>query len=589
MNVQEKTLASSRPARRDEAAAGGLRIVPLGGLGHIGKNMMLIEYGNDLIVVDAGSMFPTEDTPGIDLIIPDCAYLLEHKERLRGILLTHGHEDHIGALPFLLRDFGLAVPIYGADLTLGVVRAKLLDDNVMPEALSLLHEVNTKTRLELGCFQVEFFQVNHSFPSSMGVSIQTPLGRIVHTGDFKFDDQPIIDEPLDEERLARWGREGVLLLMADSTNAEETMATSSESAIEDKLQELFEQAPGRIFLSTFASNTSRVQQAINLARRNGRRVGWVGRSMFTYGNNAIKLEYLDILHQDLLSRNEINEAPDDTVCVLITGSQGEPRSALNRLSQESHKDHEIRATDTVIISASPIPGNEVAFYSMVNRLFWLGADVIYSDLADIHVSGHGSQRENQRILSLLNPRYFMPVHGEYRHLVLNARMAIASGMDEDDVFVLAEGGVLELGYADGTSGSNGQRAGRPQAWYGQPISLQQVVVDGYCLSDSERILKERRWLQEGGVLVCVITYDPKQRTMKGAPRIFSRGFLYPEEESDFHKETRTLVTRRFSQLIAPRARNSLSNMELEIQRVLNRYCRQEVGRRPVIMVRLIAL
>ncbi len=523
MNQQDNRTDYGALEVADRPDEGVLRVVPLGGLGNIGKNMMILEYEDDLILIDAGSLFPHEETPGVDLIIPDTEYLLERQDRLRAIILTHGHEDHIGALPFLL-EFGIAVPIYGADLTIGIVESKFEDENVPPAALKLLHKVDVESRLDLGSFQVEFFQVNHSFPSSMGISIQTPLGRVIHTGDFKFDANPVLDKPIDEERLRQWGDEGVLLLMADSTNAEEDVATSSEATIEDTLQHLFDQAPGRIFLTTFASNISRVQQVILLAHRNGRQVGLAGRSMFRYVGNAIDLGYLDIGWQDLLSARQIENEPDTRVVVLVTGSQGEQLSALNRMSLGGHRDHGIRPTDTVIISASPIPGNEVKFYSMVNRLFQQGADVIYSNLADIHVSGHGSQRENERMLALTRPRFFAPVHGEHRHLVLNKRNAIAFGMPAEDVFVLADGQILEMENEAGKELPGGREAlTYCDAWLGEQIPAGQILVDGSIISDDEQVLKERKWLRDGGVLGCVIVYNAGEKSLRGAPDIFTRG------------------------------------------------------------------
>ncbi len=583
MKLAEHRMHADAPTRVDNPDEGVLRVIPLGGLGNIGKNMMALEYGDDLILIDAGSLFPHEETPGVDLIIPDVEYVLERRERLRAILLTHGHEDHIGTLPFLL-EFGIAVPIYGADLTIGIVESKFADENVSEEALKLLHKVDVESRLDLGAFQAEFFQVNHSFPSSMGLAIQTPLGRIIHTGDFKFDDNPVLDKPIDEVRLRQWGDEGVLLLMADSTNAEETVATSSETTLEDTLQSLLAQAPGRIFLTTFASNISRVQQVIQLAHRNGRRVGLVGRSMFRYVGNAIDLGYLDIRWSDLLNTSQIENEADTEVLVLVTGSQGEQLSALNRMSLHSHRDHGIRSTDTIIISAEPIPGNEVRFYSMVNRLFQQGADVIYSNLADIHVSGHGSLRENERMLTLVRPRFFVPVHGEYRHLVLNKRNAITFGMPEEDIFILADGQILELKNETATPGAQGTLA-YCDAWLGAKIPVGQVLVDGSVISDDAQILQERKWLRDGGVLGCVVVYDAGAESLRGAPDIFTRGLLYPEERDEFHERARHLVSRQFRRSM--RQNEGKRQMEQAVQRVLNRYCRQELGRRPVIVVRLI--
>ena len=588
MTFNYNASAAAEDAARD-AACDILRITPLGGLGDIGKNMMVVEYDEDMVLIDAGSMFPVEETPGIRLMIPDLAYVLDNSERLRAILLTHGHEDHIGALPFLL-EFGIEVPIYGSDLTIGIVESKLTDrDYQLFGAVRQLRSVDTDTVLSLGAFEAEFFQVNHSFPSSLGISLNTPLGRVIHTGDFKFDDNPILGRPIDVDRLEAWGREGVLLLMADSTNAEEDLATSSETAIEDKLQELFEQAPGRIFVSTFASNTARVQQVLNLARRNGRKVGLVGSSMFRYTENAVKLDYVDLDWNSILGDQDIDKADPGTVCVLITGSQGEELSALNRLSLDNHRFHQVRSDDTVIISATPIPGNEKNYYNMVNRLFRRGANVIYADLADIHVSGHGSLRENARMLDLLSPRFFLPVHGEYRHLELNRRAAVEHGMPNQDVLILEDGASLEFGHwnrdfdpEDGTAWLS-----RCLVREADPVSAERIVVDGSVVSDDTSILNERRLLRDGGMLVCVVNYNSRTWEMQGAPVLVSRGALYREEQRDFHNLARQAVVKRFGAM-AGNPGTKAADVERDLVRVLRRICREELGRNPFVVVKLAA-
>ena len=588
MEVNDKAPADAGDTIQD-SALNILRVTPLGGLGDIGKNMMVVEYDEDMVLIDAGSMFPVEETPGIRLMIPDLAYVLDNRERLRAVLLTHGHEDHIGALPFLL-EFGIEVPIYGSDLTIGIVESKLTDrDYQLFESVRQLRTVDTETVLQLGAFEAEFFQVNHSFPSSLGISLNTPLGRVIHTGDFKFDENPILGRPIDVNRLETWGREGILLLMADSTNAEEDLATSSEIAIEDKLQELFEEAAGRIFFSTFASNTARVQQVLNLAERNGRQVGLVGSSMYRYTENAVKLRYVDLDWNNLLSDQDIDKGEPDKICVLITGSQGEELSALNRLSLDNHRFHQVRSDDTVIISATPIPGNEKNYYNMVNRLFRRGANVIYADLADIHVSGHGSLRENARMLDLLSPRFFLPVHGEYRHLELNRRAAVEHGMPEQDVLILEDGGCLEFGHwnRDFEPGDGDALLSRCLVREGEPVSAERIVVDGSVVSDDHGILNERRLLRDGGMLVCVVNYSARAWEMRGSPVLVSRGALYREEQRDFHNLARQAVAKRFAAM-AGNPGTKASDIERDLVRVLRRICRDELGRNPFVVVKLAA-
>lgn len=588
MTFNDNAPAAAGDVARD-AARDILRITPLGGLGDIGKNMMVVEYDEDMVLIDAGSMFPVEETPGIRLMIPDLAYVLDNSERLRAILLTHGHEDHIGALPFLL-EFGIEVPIYGSDLTIGIVESKLTDrDYQLFGAVRQLRPVDADTVLSLGAFEAEFFQVNHSFPSSLGISLNTPLGRVIHTGDFKFDDNPILGRPIDVDRLEVWGREGVLLLMADSTNAEEDLATSSETAIEDKLQELFEQAPGRIFVSTFASNTARVQQVLNLARRNGRQVGLVGSSMFRYTENAVKLGYVDLDWNSILGDQDIDKGDPARTCVLITGSQGEELSALNRLSLDNHRFHQVRSDDTVIISATPIPGNEKNYYNMVNRLFRRGANVIYADLADIHVSGHGSLRENARMLDLLSPRFFLPVHGEYRHLELNRRAAVEHGLPRQDVLILEDGASLEFGHwnRDFDPEDGAAWLSRCLVREAEPVSAERIVVDGSVVSDDTSILNERRLLRDGGMLVCVVNYSSRTWEMQGAPVLVSRGALYREEQRDFHNLARQAVVKRFGSM-AGNPGTKAADIERDLVRVLRRICREELGRNPFVVVKLAA-
>jgi Predicted hydrolase of the metallo-beta-lactamase superfamily len=414
-----------------------LQIIPLGGLGEIGKNMTVIRYDNQMVLVDAGLAFPDEDMPGIDIVIPDYSYLIENKEMLLGILLTHGHEDHIGALPYLLRD--LDVPIFSTRLTLGIIQSKMKENNLNSIKATV---VQPRDVIKLGVFRIEFIRVNHSIPDTVSIAIHSPLGTIVITGDFKLDHTPVSGEILDIQRFSELGDKGVLCLLSDSTNVERTGFTPSERLVGQMIDEAFCEAKDRIILASFASNVYRLQQAITSAVKTNRKVAVVGRSMVNIVGIAEELGYLDIPEGTLIDIDEIVSLPGNQVCILTTGSQGEPMSALTRMASNDHRHVAIKPGDTVIISASPISGNEKSVAKTVDQLFKLGANVIYESSDGMHVSGHASQEEQKLMLSMIRPQYFMPVHGEYRMLIKHAQLAEELGIPRENIFITENGGSL---------------------------------------------------------------------------------------------------------------------------------------------------
>ncbi|HLE81089.1 MAG TPA: ribonuclease J, partial [Dehalococcoidia bacterium] len=422
-----------------------LRVIPLGGLGEIGKNMMAIECGDDIVVVDCGLMFPEEEMLGVDLVIPDISYLLEHREKLRGILITHGHEDHIGALPYLLPS--LRAPVYSTRLTHGLIAVRLKERRALDGAE--LHIVEPGQEVVLGGIRAEFFRVAHSIPDATGIALHTPAGTVVHTGDFKFDHTPVDGRPTDLAKLAQLGSEGVLLLLSDSTYAEVPGYTQSEQVVGDALHRIIGEAPGRVVVACFASLISRVQQVIDAAIAWNRKVLVVGRSMQDNVNMAQELGYLYAPENLLIGPEELRRLPPNKVVVVATGSQGEPTSALARMANRDHRFIRIQAGDTVVLSASPIPGNEELVARTVDNLFRLGARVLYSQIAQVHVHGHGAQEELKLMLSLVRPQYFVPVHGEYRHLVHHRELAKDVGVAERNCFLLVDGDVLEIGEGGG--------------------------------------------------------------------------------------------------------------------------------------------
>ena len=490
-----------------------LRVIPLGGLGEIGRNMMLLEYGDDLIAVDVGLMFPEEEMLGVDLVIPDFTYLRANAHKLRAVFLTHGHEDHVGALPWFCREF--SVPVYGARLTLGLVRVKLKEHRLPVEPL---REVETGESVRAGAFEVEFFPVAHSIPDACGLIIRTPLGTVVHTGDFKLDHTPVMDQHTDLMRLGQVGGEGCLLLLADSTYAEVEGHTPSEQLVGDSLRTIMVNAEGRVIVATFASLIARVQQVVDAAVFTGRKVFVTGRSMIDNVAMARQLDYLRAPEGTFVGVEEMRRLPPSALAVVTTGSQGEPTSALTRMANGSHRHVDIVEGDTVVLSANAIPGNEQAVARNVDNLFRQGARVLYNRAGNVHVRGHASQEELKIVQSLLQPEYFVPVHGEYRHLVTHARLAERVGVPPGNAFVLTDGDVLEI------DDDEARLAGRVSASY--------VYIDGLGVGDiDEYVLRDRAHLSTDGVLIVIVAVDARTGRLARPAEVLSRGFVDNEEHA----------------------------------------------------------
>lgn len=496
-------------------------LIPLGGLGEIGKNMMVLEYGEDIIVIDAGVMFPEEEMLGIDLVIPDFTYLKENKDRVKAIFLTHGHEDHIGAVPYVLQE--LSAPIYGTRLTLGLLKGRLEEHGLASTAD--LREVKAGGTVRVGIFEVEFIHVNHSIADVVALAVHTPQGIIVYCSDFKLDQTPIDGRVMDLPKFAELGREGVLLLMSDSTNAERPGYTLSERVVGKTFNEAFEEAPGRILVATFASNIHRIQQIIDAAAISGRKIAVIGRSMVNNVGIASDLGYLQIPKGIMVDIDALERYPADQVVIITTGSQGEPMAALTRMAMAEHRRIDIVPGDTVIISAMPIPGNEKLVGKTINHLFRQGAQVIYQAVSGVHVSGHASQEELKLLLNLCRPKYFMPVHGEYRMLVRHAELAKTVGIPRESILLCDIGDVVEI-QANGV-----RKAGK--------VPSGQVLVDGLGVGDVGNIvLRDRRQLSQDGILIVVITIDKQSGTVIAGPDIISRGFVYMRESEGLIEEAR---------------------------------------------------
>lgn len=542
-----------------------LRVIPLGGLGAIGKNMMVLEYGDALLVVDAGLMFPDDEMLGIDLVLPDFTYVVENRERVLGILLTHGHEDHVGALPYLLKD--VDAPVYGTRLTLGLVNAKLGEHGLQGKAS--LNEVSPGKDLKLGPFTVEFLEVCHSIPDGVGLGIHTPVGIVVHTGDFKLDQTPIDCRVTAMQRFAELGRKGVLLLLSDSTNADYPGFIAPESSVGRSLDGIFALAPGRIIVASFASHIHRIQQVMDTAASHGRSVAVVGRSMVKNVNIASNLGYLTVPEGLLIRPHDIAQLPPDRVTVLSTGSQGEPLSALARMASHDHPQVEIMKGDTVVISARPVPGNETSVYRTIDRLFAAGARVIYESSAGVHVSGHAGAEELKVMLNLVRPTYFMPIHGEHRHLYFHAELARAVGMTDDHIFLMENGDVLEL------RADSAKINGRVQAGM--------IFVDGFAMGDfRDLVIRDRQHLATDGLVMVVVARSMQDGKMVGEPEVVFRGFAHSGDLDELTEEAKKRVTESLS-TAEMRQVTDVNLLKSRVHDVLQKFLHKEAGRRPMVL------
>lgn len=542
-----------------------IKIIPLGGLNEIGKNMTAFEYEDDIIVVDSGLSFPEDEMLGIDVVIPDISYLIKNKDKVRGIVLTHGHEDHIGALPYVLKKIN--VPLYGTKLTLGLVENKLKEHRLLGDAK--VNTIKPGDRISLGKFSVEFIKTSHSIPDAVSLAIDTPLGKIVHTGDFKIDFTPIDSDKIDFHRLSELGKEGVLALLCDSTNVERPGYTMSERTVGETFENIFSNAPGRIIVATFASNVHRIQQIVNAAYRFDRKIVVSGRSMINVVNVATDLGYLNIPNGMFIDINDLNKYPDNEIVVITTGSQGEPMSALSRMAAAEHRKMEIQHGDLVILSSSPIPGNEKTVAKVINLLFEKGANVIYESLADVHVSGHACQEELKLMHSLIKPKYFIPVHGEYRHLRQHASLAEELGMSRENIFVIENGNIIEISEDSGrVSGS---------------VSSGNILVDGLGVGDVGNIvLRDRKHLSEDGLMVVVVTISKQDGAIMSGPDIISRGFVYVRESEDLMGAAKAVV----SEALQKCEQNNIkewSVLKSAIRDSLKDFLYQKTKRRPMIL------
>jgi len=541
-----------------------LKVIPLGGLDQIGKNFTVFEYGNDIIVVDAGLAFPDDEMLGVDVVIPDFTYLKKNFEKVRGIFVTHGHEDHIGAIPYLLKEIN--VPVYGTRFTLGLIDVKLKEHK--------LNKVKTHVKkagdvVKIGGFSMELIRVNHSIPDAVGYAIKTPAATVVHTGDFKIDYTPIDGDRIDLARFAELGKEGVDLLLSDSTNVQRPGHTMSESTVGETFDEIFRHADSRIIIASFASNVDRVQQIINAAHMNGRKVAFSGRSMVNVSQVATELGNLKIPEGLVIDTRDVDRYPENEICMVMTGSQGESMSALSRMSKSEHRQLQLHEGDLVILSSSPIPGNEKSVTKVINNLMMRGANVIYQSLADVHVSGHACQEELKLMLSLVQPKNFMPVHGEYSFLKTHGELAASLGLDDKHIFILENGNTLEIS-------KKGARVGKS-------VPSGHVLIDGLGVGDVGNIvLRDRKRLSEDGLIIVVMTLDKQTGKLLSGPDIVSRGFVYVRESEELMSGARAVVDKSLKKLMDKEVRE-WSTIKNEVKDGLKDYLYQNTKRNPMIL------
>lgn len=565
---KEKTKKTSKQSKKEEKSIfkkSNVKIIPLGGLLEIGKNITVIEYEDDIIIVDCGLGFPEDDMLGVDLVIPDITYLEKYKDKIRGLVVTHGHEDHIGGIPYLLKQIN--VPIYATKLTVGLIENKLEEHNLLKS--TKIKQVKPGQVITLGSMKVEFIKITHSIPDACALAIHTPVGTIVHTGDFKIDYTPIDGEIIDLGRLATLGNKGVLALMSDSTNAERKGYTMSESNVGEILDKLFINCTKRIVVATFSSNVHRVQQIVNSAVKYKRKIAVCGRSMVNMIETARRLGYIKVPDNVFIDIDTINSYADDNLVIITTGSQGEPMSALTRMASGEHKKVQITPNDFIIISANPIPGNEKYISKVIDDLMAIGAEVIYNALQEIHVSGHACQEEQKLMLTLVKPKYFIPVHGEYRQLIAHSETAKKVGIPHENIFITENGKVLELN--------------EDEAKFTGHVQSGKVLVDGLGIGDVGNIvLKDRQKLSQDGLIVIVITLDPRSGKIVAGPDVISRGFVYVRESENLMEEIKKLLREELWKCEEKHI-TDWATLKLVIREQLGDYIYKKTKRQPMLI------
>lgn len=565
MDNNEIEIKKAKPSKKSKTKAIPLKIIPLGGLGEIGKNMTAFEYKDEIIVIDCGLAFPDEDLYGIDIVIPDVTYLINNKDKVKGIFITHGHEDHIGGLPYVLKQIN--IPIYGTKLTLGLIEGKLKEHAMLSDCT--LNIVDPGELVKLEQFKIEYIRNNHSIPDSCTIALHTPVGVVVHSGDFKVDFTPIDGKVMDLQRYAQLSKKGVLLLMADSTNSLHKGYTMSEKKVGETLENLFAKANGRVIVSTFASNVHRLQQISDCSIKNNRKIAFSGRSMEHISEVAMKLGYLFIPEDMIISLDEVKNYPSDKVTIVTTGSQGESMAGLTRIAASTHKHIQIQEGDMVIISATPIPGNEKAVSNVVNDLIQKGANVIYKSIEEIHVSGHACEQELRLIQALLKPKFFIPVHGEYRHLITHAKIAQSMGVEKENTFIIENGDVLEL------SRSKGKVTGK--------VPFGRVLVDGMGVGDiGSMVLRDRKNLAENGIITVVVAIDRRNKTIISGPDIVSRGFVYVRNSEELIEEVRTIVSNVVEKCLEKNI-TQWAEIKNSIRREVDDFVYKKMKRKPMIL------